>query len=60
MVLSNVGVIRVEPLPLWPTEEEDVIWAARSSGQLIEEVSMIRWAMVVELRVVNSFSLYPS
>lgn len=39
VVLSNIGVMRVEPLPLWPAEEEGVIRAARSSGQLIEEMS---------------------
>ena len=39
VVLSNMGVMRVEPLPLWPAEEEGVMRAARVSAHLIEEVS---------------------
>jgi malate dehydrogenase len=37
VVLSNTGVLRVEPLELWPEERQRVIEAARETAALIEE-----------------------
>jgi malate dehydrogenase len=37
VVLSNVGVLRVEPLQLWPEESKAVTLAAEASSNLIRE-----------------------
>jgi malate dehydrogenase len=40
VVLSNSGVLRVEPLELWPEEARDVIAAAEASRAMIVEVGL--------------------
>jgi malate/lactate dehydrogenase len=39
VVLSNSGVLRVEPLELWPEEARGVIAAAEASRTMIAEVA---------------------